>query len=258
MNDSGGTRSLDAVGKALRLLVLIGDQPHGVGVSELSRSSGLPLSSTHRLLSSLVRAGFVTLDTESHQYYIGIRVFELGQRVSRERGFGGMAVPSLEQVVAQTGEAALLGVRVGDEQLFVHTVPSPHPVQIKAEPGTRGPLHCTALGKVLVGFADEPQRAELLERLPLDAYTANTITERQAFIVEIERVREQGFGTALEEHDVGINSIAVPVIDSTGHIVAAVGCAAPASRVGLTELLGFRDPLQAAAQKLAVLLPRYR
>ncbi len=248
--------TLDAVGKALRVLTLLGDFPHGVSISELARATGFPVSTTHRLLRSLANDGYVSADPDTRHYHVGLRVFELGQKVSQARGFGGMALPVLEEVVAQTGETALLGARVGDEQLFVHTVPSPRPVQIQAAPGTRRPMHCTAMGKVMVAYSTPSERDRLVHTLPLLPLTPKTITDREVFATEIALTAERGYATALEEHDVGVNAIAVPVLDRSGNFLAAVACAAPASRIGPEQLVTLRPSLLTAADRLGILLPR--
>jgi IclR family acetate operon transcriptional repressor len=246
----------DMVGKALRLLVVLSEFPSGASISDIARIVGYPLSTTHRLLRSLSKQGFVSNDQELRRYTVGLRVFEIGQRVSQARGFAGIAAPVLERVVDATGEATLLGVRVGHEQLYVHCLPSPRPVQIKAAPGYRGPLHCTSMGKVLVAFSPDPVRETLLNDLQLDRFTPTTTTDRKEFHDEIERVRARGYATSLEEYDVGVNTIAVPVLDTVGGVIAAVACAAPASRAPIETILEFLPSLNDAAEQLAVLLPR--
>lgn len=246
----------DMVGKALHLLTLLGQYSAGRSISDISRESGFPLSTTHRLLGSLARHGFVESDSESRRYRVGIKVFELGQRVSHARGFAGTAIPVLQSIVDETGEAALLAVREATEQLYVHSLPSPRPVQIKADPGSRGPLHATAMGKVLVAFSPSPLRDELIETLPLTRLTANTITDREVFRQRIEQVRATGYGTAIEENEEGVNVIGVPLLSPTGDAFAAIAVAAPATRVDAVALEAFLPVLRAAAERLAVLLPR--
>lgn len=245
----------DMVGKAMRVLSMLGEHPYGIGVSALARAVGLPVTTTHRLLASLQRDGFVTSDPESRRYLLGIRLFELGQRVSHARGFAGTAVPILRRVTAHTREPTLMSVRDGHHQVYVHYVEGPQQVQITGEPGRRGPLHCTSMGKCLVAFAAEDERRRLIAELELPKLAPGTITDRAAFAEEIARVREFGHATADEEHEPGIRAVGVPVRGPSGVALAALSTAAPAYRTGMTELRGFVPVLAEAARELAALLP---
>ncbi len=243
------------VGKALRLLSLLGDYPEGVALSELGRAAGFPVSTTHRLLSSLQAEGFVRSDPESKRYALGLRLFELGQRVSHARGFAGVALPVMERVSAHTGEPTLLAVRDGSDQLYVHAVPGSRQVQIRGEPGTRGPLHCTSMGKCLVAFASVPERTRLVAELDLPGLAPRTITARAAFEREIDLVRTQGYAIADEEHEAGIRAAGVPVCGPDGVAIAALSTAAPAFRTSVEQLTGFVPVLRTAARELAAVLP---
>jgi IclR family KDG regulon transcriptional repressor len=85
----------DMVGKALGLLVLLGDEPRGASAADLARSAGLPFSTTYRLLGSLTRDGFVDYEPDGRRYHLGLRIFQLGQRVSNHHGFAGHRVARL-------------------------------------------------------------------------------------------------------------------------------------------------------------------
>ncbi|GAA5156895.1 MULTISPECIES: IclR family transcriptional regulator [Amycolatopsis] len=244
----------DMVGKALHVLSLLGEHPEGVGLSELARRAGYPVSTTHRLLSSLQDHGFARSDPGSKRYALGLRLFELGQQVSHARGFAGVALPVLRALTEQTGEPTLMAVLDGHHQVYVHSVQGPRQIQIRGEPGRRGPLHCTSMGKCLVAFA--PHREELVASLELAALAPRTITSRAEFAREIESVRARGYAVADEEHEVGIRAVGVPVLGPDGCAIAALSTAAPAYRTSVAELEAFVPALRAAARELGAVLPR--
>ncbi|CAM04917.1 IclR family transcriptional regulator [Saccharopolyspora erythraea NRRL 2338] len=244
----------DMVSKALRLLVLLGEAPRGMTLSELARRAGYPVSTTHRLLTSIAREDFAVLD-EERRWNLGLRLFELGQRVLHARGFTELATPVLRRITRETGEPTLMAVLDGHSQLYVHYVEGTRQVQITGEPGQRGPLHATSMGKCLIAFASEQAREELLETVELPPLGPRTITDRQRFREEIERVRRDGYAIADEEHEEGILAIGVPVLNPAGIAVAAVSSAAPAFRSSVEELRSYLPHLRRAAKELAVGLP---
>jgi DNA-binding IclR family transcriptional regulator len=246
----------DMVGKAMRLLGLLGDHPHGIGLSELARTAGYPVSTAHRLLGSLQREGFVAADEDSRRYSLGLRLFELGQQVSHARGFAGVALPVMAKVTQVTREPTLLAVLDRDQQLYVHYLEGPQQVQITGEPGRRGPLHCTSMGKCLVAFQPVEASERLVSELELPRLTEHTITRRDRFAEEIHTVRQRGFAVADEEHELGIRAVGVPVRGPDGVAIAAISTAAPAYRMGLEGLHEFVPALSDAARQLAALLPR--
>jgi len=246
----------DMIGKALGLLVLLGNEPKGASASELSRQADLPFSTTYRLLGSLTRDGFVDYEPDGRRYHLGLRVFQLGQRVSNHHGFAGTSRPILQKVTEATGEATILAVRDGHHHLTVNKVDGPQMFRVTSDPGFLGKLHTTAVGKALVAFAADDERAELLEELELDPLTDVSITDREAFRAEIEKVRRQGFALMDEENEVGMRAIAVPVLNSQGVAFASLATAAPVFRMSVEQLRAVVPLLKDAAAELAARLPQ--
>lgn len=249
------TPASDMVGKALDVLTLLGEHPSGVTLSELARISGYPTSTCYRLLKSLGRDHFVEFDGRTKHYTLGLRVYQLGQRVSQAHGFTGVALPVMRRLAELSREAVLMSVLDGDKQLYIHYVQGPQQVSVRGEPGKHGPVHCTAMGKALVAFAPRDVREELLETVVLEPLGPNTITDRDRFRAEIDKVRAERYALADEEHEPGIRALGVPVLGPDGTARAALSIAAPAFRTPLPDLLQFRTALANAAQELSFALP---
>jgi DNA-binding IclR family transcriptional regulator len=246
----------DMVGKALGLLVLLGDEPRGASAAEISRRAQLPFSTTYRLLGSLTRDGFVDYEAEGRRYHLGLRIFQLGQRVSNHHGFAGTAMPVLRRVTEQTGEATILSVRDGHHHLTVNKVDGPQMFRVTSDPGHLGSLSTTAVGKALVAFAEDSERERLLEELPLEPLTGKSITDRDAFRAEIDHVRRRGFAVMDEENEAGMRAVAVPLFNDQGHAFASLATAVPVFRLSLEELEAHVPLLQEAAAELAARLPQ--
>ncbi|WP_443197973.1 IclR family transcriptional regulator [Pseudarthrobacter sp. CCNWLW247] len=246
----------DMVGKALGLLVLLGDEPRGASAAEISRRADLPFSTTYRLLGSLTRDGFVDYEADGRRYHLGLRIFQLGQRVSNHHGFAGTAMPVLRRVTAQTGEATILSVRDGHHHLTVNKVDGPQMFRVTSDPGHLGSLHTTAVGKALVAFAEDAERERLLEELDLEPLTERSITDRDVFRAEIDKVRRQGFAVMDEENETGMRAVAVPLFNSQGHAFASLATAVPVFRLSLEALIAHVPLLQEAAAELSARLPQ--
>jgi DNA-binding IclR family transcriptional regulator len=251
-----GEARTDMVGKALGLLVLLGDEPRGASAAEISRRADLPFSTTYRLLGSLTRDGFVDYEPDGRRYHLGLRIFQLGQAVSSHHGFAGTALPILRRVTEQTGEATILSVRDGIHHLTVNKVDGPQTFRVTSDPGFLGALHTTSVGKALVAFAEDEDRERLLEELPLEPLTSLSITDRDAFRAEIEKVRRQGYAVMDEENELGMRAVAVPVLNSQGTAFASLATAVPVFRMSLEALVALVPLLQAAGVELSARLPQ--
>jgi DNA-binding IclR family transcriptional regulator len=247
--DGSGT-----VGKALGLLTLLGDHPDGATAGQLAEEVDHPFSTVYRLLNTLVDTGFATYSPRDKRYRLGLRVYQLGQRVSHQRGFGGTALPILTGLTERTGESSVLAVLDGDQHLTIHKVDGPQ-FRTTTDPGDRGPLHTVAAGKVLLAFADDDTRRRLLDHLDLTPRTEHSVTDRDELRRQVERIRVQGWAAQSEENDIGMVGIAVPVLSSSGRLIAAVTLAAPLFRHGVEDLKAYLPQMQEAAADLALVLP---
>ena len=246
----------DMVGKALSLLVLLGDEPRGASAADISRRAGLPFSTTYRLLGSLTRDGFVDYEPDGRRYHLGLRIFQLGQRVSNHHGFAGTATPVLRRVTEQTAEATILSVRDGLHHLTVSKVDGPQTFRVTSDPGHLGSLSATAVGKVLVAFAEDAERAQLIADLPLERLTEKSIVDRDAFRAELEEVRRRGYAVMDEENELGMRALAVPLLNAQGYAFASLATAAPVFRLTVEGLEAHVPLLQEAAAELAARLPQ--
>ena len=244
-----------ALAKGLRLLVALGNHPDGAGVSELAREVELPVSTTHRLLAGMIPQGFVAVDPARRQYFLGLRTFELSQRVGSARKLSAVALPAMQRVTQATGEPTLLAVLAGDEMLYVERVEGTHLAQIRGSAGDRGSLHGTALGKALLAFLPEEERENFIENLPLPKLGPNSITDPDELRAELDRTRERGYAVNDEEPEAGVRAIGVPIIDARGRPAASITVATLTFRYSMEELERFVPLLQDAANEIAVQLP---
>ncbi|MPZ89432.1 MAG: helix-turn-helix domain-containing protein, partial [Nitriliruptorales bacterium] len=198
------------------------------GISELARATGLPYATIHRLAATLVARGYLRQDPRSRKYVLGARLVKLG--ASAGRLLGTWVRPYLQELVELTGETANVAVLEGGSVMYVDQVPAHRMVRMFTEVGNRVPAHSTAVGKVLLAHQPRPVVERILEHNGLPAATANTITDSERFLAELDRVTEQGYAVDMEEQEEGVCCLAVPIVPLVGW-VASMSVSGPVSRV---------------------------
>jgi IclR family acetate operon transcriptional repressor len=224
-------KGIQAVDRALRILDVLADAGAGKGLTEISATAGLNISTTHRLLAALRARGFVEQHAAGGQYRIGAEVFRIGSSFLEEINLGPRLRSVLLDLAARTGETANLVVLHGVEAVYIDHVISPQVATLFTRIGQRVPLHCTAVGKVLLAFATAEEAERLWPRLTLERTTPHTLTSRQALMQELRAVRAAGYAVDREEQELGVACVAAPVCDASGRIAAAIGISGPAGRM---------------------------
>ncbi len=224
--------TLSTVRNAARLLKAFLSREPELGVSELSRRLGIGKSNVHRLLSTLVAEGLVEQDPRNGGYRLGLVTFELGEAVRVHMDLHAAAGPVLAQLRDETGESAQVGVLDGFEVVYVDRLESAHSLRLFTETGRRVPVHCTSSGKVLMAHRPEPDREKYLSNAQLVALTPATITDPDQLRDEMVAVRGRGWAQSVNERETGVASIAAPVRDAHGEVVAAISIGAPTTRFG--------------------------
>lgn len=185
---------------------------------------GTPRASTHRLLVSLREAGMLEV-VEGGRYRLSMRVFELGSRVPVLPQLMEVARRPLEILTEAVGTPALLGVREGTEVLFIDRF-AHRATPLAARMGTRGPLHATAMGKVLLAGAP----VEVVEQVlaaPLRAYTPYTVVDPGQLLAQLATIRERGVAYVDQERRLGIFGMAVPIRGPVGQVIAGIDIPGP-------------------------------
>ncbi|GAB3196186.1 IclR family transcriptional regulator [Geodermatophilus arenarius] len=220
--------SAKALVKGLWLVEHVADSDRPLRLVDLVEASGLPRPTALRLLDVLCRAEVLRVDGQG-AYTLGPRVAAWGQSFLDRLDLRSQAAELMEELVEISGETCFLGVLDGRQVLYVAAVNSPKPVRPAARPGSRNPLHCTGIGKVLLAGRDDDQVLALLTD-PLERRTENTLTEVAAVLAHVRGIRERGYATDEIENEEGVRCVAAPVRDHTGAVVAGLSVSAPAYR----------------------------
>lgn len=201
-------------------------------LTELAEESGLPLSTTHRLVRELEAWDALQRDAQG-RYQIGIRLWELGQHAGRQ--VREIARPLLQDLYSLTQQTAQLAIREHTDVLYIDRVYGTQRVPRRARIGGRLPMHATAVGKVLLAY-EAPWVREAVLSQPLERRTPRTLVDPEALRAELDLVRQRGFATTTDEVTIGSSSIAVPVFQrGDGEIGASLGLVSATEEAGSLE-----------------------
>lgn len=203
-------------------------------LTEIAAATGLPLSTTHRLIAELVEWEGLTRGADG-RYEIGRRIWALGSLSAVSRELRAIALPFMQDLSATTGENVHIAVLDGDRALYIDRISGSRAVPVVSKPGARLPLHATGVGKVLLAHADPAVQAAALTRL--NRHTPLTVVEPRRLHRQLQQVLERGYATTHEEMTPGSSSLAVPVFDRTDRVVAALGLVTASTRRELNRLV---------------------
>ncbi len=220
-----------AVRKAVQLLTLFAaSDGASLGVAELSARTGWSRSAVSRLLAALEDGRLVCQDPLTSRYTPGLGLVALAGAALNGNRLYGISHPHLLRLALESGETANLSIVDADQLLTIDEAPSAQPIKLSGWVGLRQPLHGSSSGKVLLAALPEERREAILAA-GLPGITARTIVARDDLLRELERTQAVGYGLSQDELESGLTSVAAPVRDHTGAVVAAISAAGPSVRV---------------------------
>lgn len=229
--------------RATAVLAAFDREHRCLNLSQLSRRSGLPLATVHRLTADLVE-GQMLVRRGDGRYEIGARIWRLGL-LAPATDLRELAMPHLQDFVTATGHTVHLAVLDGSSALVIERLAGTKTFLTRHSPGARVPLHCTAVGKTLLAFASTGLVDQVMADLP--RLTAYTVTDPRVLQRQLDGIRRTGLARSAQEHRLGVSSVAVPV-NGHGGVVAAVGLLAPLSSPRVASAL---PHLRAAAASVS-------
>jgi IclR family acetate operon transcriptional repressor len=238
--------SVQSLERTFELMELLADSGGSQGLSQLSSLSGLPLSTIHRLMGTLLRTGYVRR-SGSRQYVLGPRLIRLGEMATAM--LGSWVKPHLAGLVELTGETSNMAVLEGDNVVYLAQVPGRHAMRMFTEPGRRVDPHCTAVGKAMLAELPEIQARAIVARTGMAAKTATTITDPDLLVAHLAVIRRQGYAIDEGEQEVGVRCVAVAVPDAPA--MAAISVSGPQARMTETAFETMVPALRRVAAELS-------
>jgi IclR family acetate operon transcriptional repressor len=243
--------SSTAVERALAILEAVAQRGAGMTNSEISRRLSIPKSSASYILRTLEQRGYLQRERGTGRYRLGLKVLALGRGVETGIDIKQVALPVLERLVEISNLTAHLAVLDRGEAVYIEKVDSPGFIKMDTWVGKRMEIHSTGVGKVLVASLPPAEIEALLKDRGLKKITPKTITTASAFVRELERVRERGYGVDDEENSTGARCVAAPVMDAAGRVIAAIGLSGTVSQIDRASIAKVAEMARDAARKVS-------
>ncbi|MGE3644023.1 MAG: IclR family transcriptional regulator [Beijerinckiaceae bacterium] len=229
---------LSSVATAMRLLKTFSEGEVEIGVTSLAKRLGVAKSTVYRLASTLVAEGLLEQNKENDKYRLGIALFGLGALVRQRMNVSNEARPHIFALREATNETVHLAIPDGPDIMHVYDLESTQAIRMRANLGERKPAFSCSEGRAILAFQNEAAIEQALAR-DLEKRTPSTVTDPAKLRKVLADVRRTGFAFEDEQCELGMRSVAAPIRDADGNVVAAVGIAGPVERLSDQNLKRF-------------------
>jgi IclR family KDG regulon transcriptional repressor len=220
-----------SVSRALDIIHLVSLKKSGLGVTEIAKQIDINKSSVYRILSTLVQYGYVEQDGETGRYKLGYKFLEISSKLLESIDLRTEARPYLQELEKETNEVIHLVVYDQGEVVYIEKLEGTETLRMHSKVGKRAPMHCTSVGKAILANLPSSVVLDILDRKGLPMHTNYTITDKDTFLQELIKVKQNGYALDLEENEHGISCIAVPIFDHLGKVNAALSISGPTIRM---------------------------
>jgi IclR family transcriptional regulator, pca regulon regulatory protein len=242
---------IQSLAKGLALLRLISTAEHSLSLTEIAARLDTNKATATRFCYTLVKLGYLHR-TDQKLYDLTPKVLELGYSAICRTDWHEMATYFLRELFSQLDETVSAAILVETDILYTIRIIKKKILDMDIQVGSRLPVHCTAMGKVLLAFSPPEGVQDVLRRMEFKKMNEKTITSPQRFLKELERVRQMGYAISDEEVALGNRSIGAPLLGDNGNAFAAIAVATPSGSYSIERLKKeVAPPLLACAQKIS-------
>ena len=240
-------RSSSSVERAFEFLDIVAAQPRGVTLSDLARTTGLPVSTCHRYVSTLLNLGVLTRSSDS-RLFLGVTLVTLAQVALERNTLRNLARPHLEELATRSGETVHLGLHSPHGVVYVDKIDSEKAVRLVSRIGSVVPHYCTAMGKAILACLPAHQREPIVEN-STTILTAHTLTG-SALQEELLTVADQRWAIDEQENEEGVRCIGAAISSSMGELLGALSISGPATRFTRELCVSLAPEVVAAADAI--------
>lgn len=218
--------------RGLAVLETLASERRSLGPTEIAGIVDLDKATVSRLLTTLQEAGYVRRDPATRTYTLSMKILQLSQAFSPQLGLREISHPHLRKLCDEVHETVHLGIRDGARVVYVDKVESEgQSIRMVSAVGQTMPVHTTALGKAILAALRPEDRDRALEGVTFDPRSPRSITNREAFLEELERTRARGYAIDDRENEDNVTCVGAPIVGTRGDVIAAISISAPTFRV---------------------------
>jgi len=221
---------IKSIVKAFRLMELLVTK-NEFQLAELCQLLQFPKTTVHRMLLTLESLGYVEQNPQSLGYMASIKIFELGGKVAQNLNLIQIAKPLMIKLSEKTGETINLGILDGTDVICIDKVESKQHLKIDQPIGYRTKAYQTGMGKAILAYLSEEERAGLFAKHTVSTGTSKSLKTVSAIVKNLKKVREQGYAVDNEEYIIGVRCVGAPIFDHNSKVVAGLSIAGPALRI---------------------------
>lgn len=247
----GVSHSDGTVGKALAVLDRVAAFGKPVRFAEVQAESDLPKATLYRLLQTLTNQQMLSFDPAHHTYQPGLRLIRLAHSAWQQASLAPIARPHLDHLSMKLGQTVHLAQLDGGQVLYVDKRNAARPIAMFSDAGKIGPGYCTGVGKAMLAFLPDEERARVLQQQSYFAHTETTHTDATSLEAELTEIRSTGLSFDREEHEPTIICVAVPILTAEKRALGAISVTSSTLRHKLDDLAGFAPALTDAAHEIA-------
>jgi len=237
--------------KSLFILETLLQHSSSMSIMEISKKLKIYPSTIHRVLNTLKYRGYVEQNPADQKYRLGLKLVELGMARYHQIDLVKEAHPFLKELINKCNETVHLGVLEEEEVLYLAKEESSQTIRMCSYVGKRAPVHCTALGKVLLAYLPEGERKKILCKKEFPRLTEKTITDKKELEKELSKVKKQGFALDRGENEKDVRCIAAPIRNYQGKVIAALSISSPAYRTNIDQQNHLKEALIEITKKIS-------
>ncbi|MGK6314725.1 IclR family transcriptional regulator [Neorhizobium sp. DT-125] len=239
--------------RGLKVIEAFGETTPKLTIAEVARATELDRATARRCLLTLAELGYA--DHDGKFFALTPKILRLGHAYLSATPLPHIVQPFLDKLSEEVHQSASASVLDGTEIVYIARASQKRVMSINLMPGSRLPAYCASMGRVLLAALPEEEARELLGKTVLKAFTPNTKTNPAELMQELARIRSEGFAVIDQELELGLCSIAVPLTNDRGRVIAALNIGAPAAQVSAGEMAErYLQPLKTVAKSLKPML----
>lgn len=232
MINEENNQQIEPVSAVLKVFAIVNAlaEHKSLGITELAQIVHGSKSTVYRFLQTMKMLGFVSQEGDHDRYSLTLKLFEVSAKALDHIDLISLAEPHMVRIGELTKEALHLGIRDGDNIVYIHKVDAQYNLRMESRIGGRNPLYSTAIGKVLLAERSENSIRNILENTVFIPSTMKTHTSIESLLTDLKNVESLGYGIDNEEQEEGLRCIAAPIYDRLGNVIAGLSLSSPTVR----------------------------